>query len=65
MSLADIIITSVIICALAAAVMISVRNKKRGGGCSCGCDSCQNTLCKGKNHSKDDVKDKTLHGDEK
>lgn len=45
MSLADIILTIVIICAFAAAVIITVRNKKRGKGCSCGCENCGNPVC--------------------
>lgn len=42
MNLADIIVIAV----LAACVLLEVRamrkKKKRGGGCSCGCDRCNN-----------------------
>ena len=49
MNAADIILTVVIAAILGFAVWLSIRRRKKGSSCGCGCEGCQGCAPKDKN----------------
>ncbi len=39
-NLATVIVAAVLVCAVALAVFFTIRARKKGGSCSCGCGGC-------------------------